>query len=89
MWLCGPFLPASFKEYTSKYKRITIKFVSNANVTRLGFVANITAIGTSRAGDTPLFEPEIMEDYNTESRDNLTYFYHDQNTNYEEYNHYD
>ena len=46
MWLCGPYLPSSFLTQTSKYSRLSVKFRSNAAVTRLGFRAVITATGS-------------------------------------------
>ena len=81
MWLCGPYLPNSFLVQTSKYSRMTIKFVSNAAVTRLGFRAEIEATGTSgasRGSEEYLAEYEDYDNYDTARHDNLTYFYHDQ-----------
>ena len=47
MWLCGPFLPSSFLTQTSKFRKMTVKFRSNASVTRLGFRAVINAVAPS------------------------------------------
>ena len=86
MWLCGPYLPNSFLEQTSKYSRMTIKFVSNAAVTRLGFRAVIEATGTTGSTREGLDEEyddatdhyDDYASYDTARRDNLTYFYQDQ-----------
>ena len=51
MWLCGPYLPHSFLVQRSKYKKLTVRFKSNASVTRLGFRAVVEATGTSRAAE--------------------------------------
>ena len=51
MWLCGPYLPQSFLVQRSKYKKLTVRFKSNASVTRLGFRAVVEATGSSRAAE--------------------------------------
>ena len=83
MWLCGPYLPDSFLEQTSKYSRMTIRFVSNSAVTRLGFRAVIEATGTSGAtrdglDNENLGDDDTYDNYETARHDNLTYFYQDQ-----------
>ena len=77
MWLCGPYLPSSFLEQTSKFRKMTVKFVSNAAVTRLGFRAVIVATGADTARDEYDNYNEY-EEYEAAQRDNLTYLYHNE-----------
>ena len=86
MWLCGPFLPNSFLTQTSKFSKLTVGFKSNSAVTRLGFRAVIRAVGTraqardnSGEVDNETSTSEGL-DYATATMDNLTYFYHKENT---------
>ena len=65
MWLCGPFLPSSFLVQRSKFSKLTVKFKSNASVTRLGFRAEVVATGTTtRAAELAeeKFDSEIEEE---------------------------
>ena len=65
MWLCGPFLPSSFLVQRSKFSKLTVKFKSNASVTRLGFRAEVVATGTNtRAAELAeeKFDSEIEEE---------------------------
>ena len=59
MWLCGPFLPSSFLTQTSKFRKMTVKFKSNASVTRLGFRAVINAVAPS-APDLISHNPDLV-----------------------------
>ena len=58
MWLCGPFLPNSFRVQTSKFRKLQVRFKSNGSVTRLGFRAVVQATGNSRAAGEENFPPE-------------------------------
>ena len=68
MWLCGPYLPQSFLVQRSKYKKLTVRFKSNASVTRLGFRAVVEATGSSRAAEPGEGSPYVNLQQNTTSR---------------------
>ena len=68
MWLCGPYLPQSFLVQRSKYKKLTVRFKSNASVTRLGFRAVVEATGSSRAAEPGEDSPYVSLQQNTTSR---------------------
>ena len=71
MWLCGPFLPSGFLTQTSKFRKMTVKFRSNASVTRLGFRATIQAIASS-SPDLISYRPEKLKIVGAEKYDNFT-----------------